>query len=369
MERDPSLNDTFGVVDDENVTDADHDDEELEDNPSETIIDMMKINHHDNQIDIEGKYVYKATLVKSLFSSNPMSKDRLRRVQGMTKLERNQDDDLRVEDIIMIGDPILMRRNGKLTVAKVSNLVVAGRKTKCVKVDQLNSQNVAVEAQQLKVTESSTHYKWTGELLSQEKLRGKDCFAIKPDIVEEEDGNLTFAFDKQLILDMNVTLTLQQDSVAQSSSSKKSGEAGSSGEKSDMKVACKICSVFRPLSEMRCHVGKHIMKGSQQDVNTCGFCGLNTCSNNLVVKSRSSKNHYKIQSNCEFYVQWRKMPEFSRRSHCSNRMVPCSICQSGVWTYNMKQHFVQSHPDVECPTGSFPTEEEVQRMKMLPEKK
>ena len=43
---------------------------------------------HDTQIMIEGSYVYKATVIKNEFSDSPLSKDRLRRVQGLTKFTK-----------------------------------------------------------------------------------------------------------------------------------------------------------------------------------------------------------------------------------------------------------------------------------------
>ena len=97
---------------------------------STSIIDMVPQarESYDPQIELDGTHVYKATIVKSLFSSNPMSKDRLRRVRGMTKFTGEQSEaDMSIESSIMVGDPLLIDTKGTLRVSKVIKLMKAGR--------------------------------------------------------------------------------------------------------------------------------------------------------------------------------------------------------------------------------------------------
>ena len=60
-------------------------------------------------IEVDGKNIYKASVVKMLFSSAKLSKDRLKRVQGLTagtpgRGANSYDDDV---NIVLIGDPLL----------------------------------------------------------------------------------------------------------------------------------------------------------------------------------------------------------------------------------------------------------------------
>ena len=48
------------------------------------MIPQEPIEKHDVQVE-DGRYVYKATIVKNIFCSEPMSRDRLRKVRGTTK--------------------------------------------------------------------------------------------------------------------------------------------------------------------------------------------------------------------------------------------------------------------------------------------
>ena len=76
---------------------------------------------HDPQIEIDGKHVYKATAVKSLFSANPLSKDRLRRVRGLSKFTDVGEDtpsDLSIDSSVMVGDPLLVNVKGTLELCK-----------------------------------------------------------------------------------------------------------------------------------------------------------------------------------------------------------------------------------------------------------
>ena len=113
---------------------------------------------------------------------------------------------------------------------------------------------------------------------------------------------------------------------------------------------------------MRQHVGVHIINENISGTNLCGFCGQDLCENVLVKSSaKRSQIFFKLQSNCPFFVEWKKTPAFSTRNHCSNHLIICEICKSSVWTYNGTNHYKERHPDVDCPI--FITDSEVKKMK------
>ena len=119
----------------------------------------------------------------------------------------------------------------------------------------------------MKVEEENGLYFWTGEVDGKEQtVKGSQCHAIQPDIIERE-GSFKFGFDKQFILDLNVSISLR----SKPSTSTTNLEADC--------VSCFICKKQVKLVDMRQHVGKHILVGNVEGQNLCGFCGRETCSN------------------------------------------------------------------------------------------
>ena len=82
------------------------------------MIQQDKNSSYDPQIEIDGCFVYKASAVNCLFSSNPLSRDRLRRVRGFTKFTTDETENaLAIETAVMAGDPILVNLKGTLKVS------------------------------------------------------------------------------------------------------------------------------------------------------------------------------------------------------------------------------------------------------------
>lgn len=176
----------------------------------------------------------------------------------------------------------------------------------------------------MKVEEENGLYFWTGEVDGKEQtVKGSQCHAIQPDIIERE-GSFKFGFDKQFILDLNVSISLR----SKPSTSTTNLEADC--------VSCFICKKQVKLVDMRQHVGKHILVGNVEGQNLCGFCGRETCSNEFFKKSWKSKEaFYEIKSNCPYFVKMKKSDKnHSRRNPCSNNLILCQICKASVGKYN-----------------------------------
>ena len=94
--------------------------------------DVGAVTHmiHDCQVDVDGSYVYKATAMKILFRSNPLSKDRLRRVRGMSKLN-TEETDVSNETAVMVGDHVLVNITKKVIVTQIKLIKKRGKKVKC----------------------------------------------------------------------------------------------------------------------------------------------------------------------------------------------------------------------------------------------
>ena len=160
---------------------------------------------------VDGTPVYKASIVKSLFSSEPLSRDRLRKVRGMTKYTETSSPSESIETAIMPGDPILINIKGELKIAKITLVKKANRKVKFISCEDINSPdspNILIEGNYMLMDCIDNMYVWNGSIGEKVSAIGTSCYAIQPTL-KEIDGKLLFTFDKQFILDLNVQLTTQ----------------------------------------------------------------------------------------------------------------------------------------------------------------
>ena len=151
-------------------------------------------------------------------------------------------------------------------------------------------------------------------------------------------GHLRFAFDKQSILDLNLKIPDRDDVAAQGTSN--SSEVLNKVNSKKHMVDCFVCKrKYEPIN-MRKHIGHHIINEIVFGINICGFCKQDSCDNNIKTpSSKITKLFFKVESNCPYYVEWRKTPTFSTHNPCSNHLILCSICKAHIWTYNAKHHY------------------------------
>eukprot|EP00918_Siedleckia_nematoides_P050334 GHVU01110213.1.p1 GENE.GHVU01110213.1~~GHVU01110213.1.p1 ORF type:complete len:278 (-),score=36.52 GHVU01110213.1:136-861(-) len=140
------------------------------------------------------------------------------------------------------------------------------------------------------------------------------------------------------------------------------------------KCPCKLCGVGVKRSEMRAHVGSHILQavGVTHTPRTCGFCGGNDC--NVQLKGSGKSKPPKIEADCcvgyAENFQYNAAKDLRRRALCSNIPLKCGECvESGVqpqtyWKYNMRLHWEASHRDMPIPEEfSVDAREELKRMR------
>jgi hypothetical protein len=119
-------------------------------------------------------------------------------------------------------------------------------------------------------------------------------------------------------------------------------------------VSCKICNNLWPLFKMRDHVARHILSNELEENHTrCGFCGLNdSCNISIVITSGKGKNtKYGPSSNCTYFRKFnlKSSAKPTKSSPSTNRPIECHICKKVFWSYNMRSHFKQIHPNIESP--------------------
>ena len=126
---------------------------------------------------------------------------------------------------------------------------------------------------------------------------------------------------------------------------------------------CFTCGKTVPLSIMRCHLAKHILKGELMGSKICGFFGRDICTITLRETSKKASQHFfKIdQYDCSYFFEYGRAKKFNKKTNpCTNRIDRCCMagCFSNVWTYNFEEHFKERHPVEVFPVNMAITEAE-----------
>ena len=304
-------------------------------------------------IEVDGKNIYKASVVNSLFSSNALSKDRLKRVQGLTTGTPGQTTRKSDDDMIFIGDPLVVYFDDKTAVANIHKISLGNQNKKCLDVYDLEAKNLTFDMRFLNLVEEGDCYFWDGTFTGDvQKVHGDKCVMIKPSVSANPPAGMSnFYYDRQFLLDIGVQFTLANQ-AGTGSSKQKTSEV--------QKNKCRICHKNIACNKMRGHVGYHIL---MKDIatNVCGFCGLQSCSNKLKQSSKSSTTKYfKLESSCAYFFAYGRKPVYSTREKCSNHLARCDVskCSAHVWKYNMVNHYEECHNSINIPEHFIISEDE-----------
>ena len=305
-------------------------------------------------IDVDGKNIYKATVVNQLFSKHKLSKDRLRRVQGLTSGTPGDAKQVDENNLIFIGDPLVIYEQHP-TIANITNIKLAKQTKKFVTVDELESKNLFFHVQPLDLTEHDSNYYWNGSFAGNIKIISADkCVVIKPTISANPPKGMTnFCYDKQLLLDIGVQLSLSTSSSTSVVSLTSRSKPKSNAEVFKMHK-CRICQKAIRNDKMRGHIGFHILSGTVKS-DVCGFCGLPSCINNFVNRSK-----VQIDSHCDYFYPYKKRPAYSKREKCTNHLAKCEAkdCGAAIWKYNMEEHYKIKHGLLDVPQEFVVTDDE-----------
>ena len=117
----------------EPVTDTDEGEvnlAEIIDNPENTA---------DPYFVIDGKNVYKASCLKAISSSEQLSKDRLRRVRGMSRYPGDKEINSSVESFLLFGDPVPVNNSKDGPI--IANIAKITKSNQVLKQIDLSSNN------------------------------------------------------------------------------------------------------------------------------------------------------------------------------------------------------------------------------------
>lgn len=142
----------------------------------------------------------------------------------------------------------------------------------------------------------------------------------------------------------------------------------------DDKISCKLCPDRKKLSEMRNHVGFHILKAHREVPDPtiiegveigefpCGWCGIEGCTTEIVIRPKRAPS---ISSNCEYHypnMQYGRATVSNKTTASTNVPIQCTLCprlstgqHPTIWKYNFWNHMSIYHVDeasgelVQCP--------------------
>ena len=136
-------------------------------------------------------------------TSEGVSFNRLMRIRGYTRYEVTQSNDGRMDDTLVVGDPLCsIDESNMSTILTVTSFKSSSNKeTKWIQADQLPE--ITVVGRQLKLEDEGDKYVWDGSSYSSsvKQYSGKSCTPIAPEI-NTDVGDQVFVFDKQLMLDI-----------------------------------------------------------------------------------------------------------------------------------------------------------------------
>ena len=273
------------------------------------------------QVEVDGKLMYKASIVRQLFTGEGASKDRLRRVQGLSRFAGASESNTDLHDMLLVGDPVVVYGQLVPQICIVQKILVGNKQHKSIEGVNMDKPTTSFAVHESAFDAQGDKLIWTGQFKGQPfKIEGSKCQSIKPDLLEEGLEGKYF-FDKQLIIDLGVQFTIQPNPTNVPSSSSSRQTVQKQKENANHKK-CFKCKKSVLLEKMRGHVGRHILKGDLQDndPNICGFCGSNVCQNKLVTSSVThGKKSYKIESNCIYlHAKMRAPVKSPVREPCTN---------------------------------------------------
>ena len=154
---------------------------------------------------IEGKYFYKASVIRQVLNTSSLSasKDRLRRVRGVSKYADDKSVDIDIEDMIILGDRLIFTVGSSVKLGSVKDIQRGGKKVKYIPGSALQDENVIVNLLELDLEDDGAEMKWQGNHKDSFKIERKFCNSVQPEIKIEGDKPI-YILNNSLIMDIGI---------------------------------------------------------------------------------------------------------------------------------------------------------------------
>ena len=301
-DEDSPLSESENTEEDENLVSLD----------IEKFIEDNEVTVVDAKVEVSGKILHKASVIREIFneSENGSSNDRLRRVRSYTKylstdsgeIVDNDDDDLELDEMIMVGDLLcgkIALKDGKASfaVGKIASMKdMTDKKFKTVSpIAKIPDLQFQVKIGQANVIEDIVSFNqgWSSILMT---WKGTHCALV-------DMPDLELEMDKAVRLMQSLPVADHQKVENSFLPYHSSLEVPLDLGETMKKIPCRLCGELLTKKLMRTHVEKHVLEDNLGIV--CGFCGMGDCSVTLEVGSGRGKTvTLKPASNCEYVCKF-----------------------------------------------------------------
>jgi hypothetical protein len=307
---------------------------------------------------IHGISVHKSHAVNSLLNcKTKFSTDRLRRVCNQMVDKSASFSDSKDDNSIFLTDTILVPAKLKdkrfvMLLCSITRIEKSGCVESCVDINEISSCKFCASI--LVVTSHENKLIWSGDYGGTLSIDGKFCFNFPG---QSNDQQMEYQMDEIIRIEMLFREILADNThliptVANPYNADVLSllliNLRSIAISNDSKTKCRICSKQVKLALMRSHIGKHIIDGTvKRHEHLCGFCGIVGCKISIVKTSGyGTSANYGPDSDCKYKIRFSlgAVAKGSKSAPCTNRPVKCAICQNIYWSYNLEQHFENSHP-------------------------
>lgn len=337
--------------------------------------DAVSNDKHNSKIQIDEKVNYKSNVVSHMIHSNSkLSSKRNTRFFGLSDdcFSVNDVDNLQFtnpEEQVLISDVLVTILQHKINVqffialVSIDKMVYQNNNVNSIRVELLKEAKFICTILSLNNIEDDNII-WLGKYGEQIRdIEGSLCCQLQ-NSVSFYEGNALLKFPKSEIVAIREYLEIQIDNQTELKIPKASRLYDSQIELQaflkfrdnmkdvirDDKLKCRICNESHSRSRMRVHIGKHLLSGRiKKNSNVCGYCGIIGCS--IEFKQGSVKSIMKPKSNCRYFYEFNlksvAKKSLSENAPCSNRPVNCKNCFNVFWSYNLEQHYLESHQSLD----------------------
>lgn len=146
-------------------------------------IELTEVIDGTNKIflEIDGKKVFKASILKQIRKDSPLSNDRLRKVRGFSRFVEQEKERNDLNNVVSLGDPILVKQ-GDLHMMSVVIKIQSGEiNVRYVPASDLQHLSIKVMVRSIKLKEVDNFLYATGSYASEcVTVLGKNCTTVKP---------------------------------------------------------------------------------------------------------------------------------------------------------------------------------------------